>query len=79
MIDTFTASSKDGGLTWKNSRVTDNNFPAIHGEDVVVNSVYMGDYLGIAADRTQSHEGVIVSWGDNSLGDPNVVVAETDN
>jgi hypothetical protein len=51
LIDTFTAKSRDAGQTWKNHRVTEKNFAAIHDEDVVVNSVYMGDYLGIAADR----------------------------
>jgi hypothetical protein len=32
----------------------------------------MGDYLDIAADRLRQRDGVIVSWGDNSLGDANV-------
>jgi hypothetical protein len=77
LIDTFTAKSSDAGQTWQNHRVTDRNFAAIHGEDFVVNSVYMGDYLGIAADRLKQSKGVIVSWGDNSLGNPNVAVAVT--
>jgi len=76
LIDTFTAKSPDAGQTWKNHRVTKNNFAAIHGEDFVINSVYMGDYLGIAADRLKQRDGVIVSWGDNSLGNPNVAFAK---
>jgi len=36
----------------------------------------MGDYLGIAADRLKQRDGVIVSWGDNSLGNPNVAFAK---
>jgi hypothetical protein len=56
------AKSRDAGQTWKNHRVTENNFAAIHDEDVVVNSVHMGDYLGIAADRVRQRDGVIVSW-----------------
>ena len=75
LIDTFVAKSRDAGQTWKNHRVTKNNFAAIHDQDVVVNSVYMGDYLGIAADRLRQRDGVIVSWGDNSLGDANVAFA----
>jgi hypothetical protein len=75
LIDTFVAKSRDAGQTWKNHRVTENNFAAIHDEDVVVNSVHMGDYLGIAADRVRQRDGVIVSWGDNSLGDANVAFA----
>jgi hypothetical protein len=75
LIDTFTAKSRDAGQTWKNHRVTENNFAAIHDEDFVVNTVYMGDYLGIASDRLKQRDGVIVSWGDNSLGDANVAFA----
>jgi hypothetical protein len=77
LIDTEIAVSDDGGSTWDNKRVTKNNFAAIHYQDVVVNPVYMGDYLGISADRTGSQYGVIVSWGDNSLGNPNVVAKKT--
>jgi hypothetical protein len=75
LIDTFVAKSRDAGRTWKNHRVTENNFAAVHDQDVVVNSLYMGDYLGIAADRLRQRDGVIVSWGDNSLGDANVAFA----
>ena len=75
LIDTFVAKSHDAGQTWENHRVTIDNFAAIHGEDFVVNPSYMGDYLGIAADRLMQGDGVIVSWGDNSLGDPNVAKA----
>jgi hypothetical protein len=75
LIDTFVAKSRDAGRTWKNLRVTEENFAAIHDQDVVVNSVYMGDYLGISADRLRQRDGVIVSWGDNSLGDANVAFA----
>jgi len=63
LIDTFVATSDNGGLTWHNQRVTSNNFAAIHDEDEVVNSVYMGDYLGIAVDALKTHDGMIVSWG----------------
>jgi hypothetical protein len=75
LIDTFVAKSHDAGQTWDNHRVTINNFAAISGADFVVNSSYMGDYLGIASDRTGQGDGVIVAWGDNSLGDPNVAKA----
>jgi hypothetical protein len=84
LIDTFVARSPDAGRSWKNRRVTAQNFAAIHDQDVVLNSFYMGDYLGIAADRLRQGSGVIVSWGDNSLGNPNVAFArvngeESDN
>jgi hypothetical protein len=75
LIDTFVAVSGNAGQTWKNHRVTRNNFAAVHDQDVLVNTFYMGDYLGIAADRLRQRDGVIVSWGDNSLGDANVAFA----
>jgi len=76
LIDAFVANSQDAGQSWENRRLTSNNFSAIHDEDLVVNPVYMGDYLGIANDVTGRYNGVIVSWGDNSLGDPNVAKAK---
>jgi hypothetical protein len=75
LIDTFTARSADGGQTWKNHRVTENNFAAIHSQDSIIPVGLMEDYLGIAADRLKQSDGVIVSWGDNSLGNANVAVA----
>jgi hypothetical protein len=68
------ARSTDQGLTWGNSRVTTRSFPPITGfQDLVVNPLYMGDYIGIATDSTRQLPGVIGSWGDNSLGDANVL------
>jgi hypothetical protein len=75
LIDTFVARSSNAGQTWKNHRVTDKNFAAIHDQDVLINTFYMGDYLGISADRLRQRDGVIVSWGDNSRGDANVAFA----
>jgi len=75
LIDTYAATSRDGGLSWENQRVTSKSFAAIHDEDQVVNTVYMGDYLGIASDALQSRSGFVVAWGDNTKGDPNVQAA----
>ena len=58
------------------AKVTPNSFPSIHAQDLVVNPAYMGDYLGIAADKLATAGGVIAAWGDNSLGDPNVASAK---
>jgi hypothetical protein len=76
LIDTFVGMSLDAGASWTNTRVTPNSFPSIHAQDLVVNPAYMGDYLGIAADKLREHAGVIAAWGDNSLGDPNVASAK---
>jgi hypothetical protein len=73
LIDAVLAKSKDQGQTWDNSRLTTSSFPPITGfQDQVVNSTYMGDYIGVAADSTGVRPGVISSWGDNSLGNQNV-------
>jgi hypothetical protein len=74
LIDTFVARSGDGGATWANSRATANNFAPVTGwQDLVVNPAYMGDYIAIAVDATGRYRGVIAAWGDNSLGDANVL------
>ena len=76
LIDVFAAHSPNGGLGWLNERLTATNFPVIIAQDGLVNSVYMGDYIGIAADAEQRQAGVILAWGDNALGDPNVQFAK---
>jgi hypothetical protein len=74
LIDTFVASSGNGGATWKNRRATRDSFPPITGwQDAIVNPAYMGDYIAVAADSTGRYPGVIVAWGDNALGDANVL------
>src|SRR5262245_4684635 len=76
LIDTFVATCPGGLLPCTNTKVTPNSFPSIHAQDLVVNPAYMGDYLGIAADKLAPAGGVIGAWGDNSLGDPNVASAK---
>jgi hypothetical protein len=74
MIDTFVARSTNGGATWTNTRATQNAFPPITGwQDSVVNPVYMGDYISVGTDATGRFGGAITAWGDNGLGDANVV------
>jgi hypothetical protein len=74
LLDAFLARSTNGGRSWSNTRVTRQRFAPVHATDEVVNPVYMGDYIGVAADTTRSRAGVIAAWGDNSRGDPNVLV-----
>jgi hypothetical protein len=74
LLDTFVARSNDGGLRWTNTRATTQSFAPVTGwQDVVVNPFYMGDYIAVASDSTGSSPGVIAAWGDNSLGDANIV------
>ena len=74
LIDTYVARSADGGRTWSNRRATATQFAPVTGwQDVVVNPAYMGDYIAITTDATGRHRGAIAAWGDNALGDANVV------
>ncbi len=74
LIDTFVAKSTNAGATWTNSRATAQSFAPVTGwEDFLVNPSYMGDYIAVTADALGSSRGVIVAWGDNSLGDANVL------
>ena len=73
LMDVVVGRSTDGGSRWGNDRVTKQSFPAIIGQDLVVNPVYMGDYNAIEPDQLGRSRGVLVVFADNSLGDPNVV------
>jgi hypothetical protein len=76
LIDTFVAKSTNGGQSWANNRVTNTNFAPVTGwQDVFINPVYMGDYIAVTADKTGTSPGIIAAWGDNSLGDANVLQA----
>ncbi len=78
LIDAYQAKSTNGGTKWTNTRVTSASFAPVTGwQDVVVNPVYMGDYIAVATDATGAHPGVIQAWGDNSLGDANVAQRRT--
>jgi hypothetical protein len=74
LTDVFVGISENRGATWSNVRVSTKSFASITGWiDAVVNDEYMGDYIAAAGDATRKHSGVILSWADNALGDPNVL------
>jgi hypothetical protein len=73
LIDVFVARSNTGGSTWVNTRATQSSFaPVTAWQDSIADPFYMGDYIAVAAYATGSLPGVIVAWGDNSLGDANI-------
>jgi hypothetical protein len=72
LIDWECATSKDAGISWKNKKMTKNNFPAVPSQDLLLNPSYMGDYDGLASDFTKTNSGFIGAWGDNSLGNPDI-------
>lgn len=74
LIDRECAFSKNVGTSWSNKRITKKSFPAVPGQDVILNPLYMGDYDGLASDFTNTNSGFIGAWGDNSLGNPDVKV-----
>src|SRR5439155_23530916 len=48
-----------------NFRISDASFPAVVGQDSLINSTYMGDYDVAVADNA----GFYLTWADNSLAD----------
>jgi hypothetical protein len=75
LIDRFCATSTDGGTSWGNQQITATNFAAVHFQDVLIDTLYMGDYDGLASDFTGSRDGFIGAYGDNSRGNPDVNAA----
>jgi len=75
LIDRECASSRDGGQTWVNQRVTESSFSASIAADLLINPVYMGDYDGVTADSTARSEGFFGAYGSNARGNPDVVSA----
>ena len=57
-IERFCGTSANG-VTWTNSRVGTPGFAPVHGIDLAVNSLYMGDYDGLASDFTKANAGFI--------------------
>jgi hypothetical protein len=57
-IERFCGTTTNG-LTWTNSKVAVPSFGPEHGIDGLINSVYMGDYDGLASDYLKTNPGFI--------------------
>jgi len=57
-IERFCGTSTNG-FTWTNSKVAVPSFGPEHGIDGLINSVYMGDYDGLASDYLKTNPGFI--------------------
>ena len=57
-IERFCGTSTNR-FTWTNSKVAVASFGPEHGIDGLINSVYMGDYDGLASDSTKTNPGFI--------------------
>jgi len=79
MINVILATSSDGGHTWQEEKVNRRDFPSVVAQDLLVDPLYMGDYLGLSADRSGDSEGFIAAWGDNSRGHPRVQISRGEN
>lgn len=58
-ISRFCGSSTTQGFSWTNTQVQIPPFAPVHGIDVLVNPVYMGDYDGLTSDFTGANPGFI--------------------
>jgi hypothetical protein len=73
MVDRECASSTNGGVNWRNARVTASNYPSTVGQDVLVARDYKGDYDGLASDSLDQSTGFVGSYASNAAGNPNVM------
>lgn len=73
LIDRYCASSKNGGASWNNLKITPANFAALVGQDELVAPDYMSDYNAVAADGEGQSAGLIDSYSSNAAGNPNVM------
>ncbi len=53
------AVSRDAGATWHNRQIGIPAFPPIHGTDIFINPLYMGDYDTLSSDFTGATRGFI--------------------
>jgi hypothetical protein len=75
LIDRECATSKDGGQSWHNTRITKRNFSPIIADDILVNPVYMGDYDGVTSDHVGKSGGFLGAYGNNAAGNPDVRIS----
>jgi len=73
LIDRYCASSKNGGTSWSNTKITPTNFASLVGQDELVAPDYMSDYNTVAADGLGQSAGLIDSYSSNAAGNPNVM------
>ncbi len=72
LFDIYFASAPPTSTTIRNKKVTKKSSAPVHFQDGLINTVYMGDYIGLASDFTRANTGFIGAWAENSLGDPNI-------
>jgi hypothetical protein len=73
LIDRYCASSKNGGASWSNTKITPTNFASLVGQDELVAPDYMSDYNTVVADGLSQSAGLIDSYSSNAAGNPNVM------
>ena len=72
-IEHFCGESTTAGLTWTNTNLGVPGFAPTHGEDIVVNGVYMGDYDTLVSDFTRANTGFIGAFQvQGNRGNPDV-------
>lgn len=75
LIERRCARSLDGGRRWQNSTpFSDRPFTSLAGQDLLVDSTYVGDYDTLASDFVRKYRGFVGAYGDNGTGNPNARV-----
>jgi hypothetical protein len=79
-IDAYLATSEDGGLTWKNDRLTPKSMPPLTATpvDLLSRKQFFSNGVSLPVDASGRGNGVIAAWADSSLGNLNIATARTD-
>jgi hypothetical protein len=65
LIQRYCAVSKDRGNNWEEIKITNYQFPPLHGQDVLVDIDYMGDYDVLVSDFLTLSPGFIGTYADS--------------
>jgi len=67
--------STDGGFTFTDTNIGMHGFAPTHGNDVFINSIYMGDYDQLTSDFTNANSGFVGAFeNQTNRGNPDVFV-----
>ncbi len=72
--DHFCASSKNGGASWANSKITPAASSSLVNQDIFIAGGYDGDYDAPASDALNLSAGFLSSYSDNAPGHPTAEV-----
>jgi hypothetical protein len=73
IIDRYCSVSHNRGASWTESRASNSNWVPAHGNDNIINPVYMGDYDALTSDFLLQSGGFFGTFEIQDNGNPDVV------